>query len=36
MQIVGRHFDEALLFTIGDAFEAATDHHRKRPAIWPQ
>lgn len=36
MQVVGRHFDEALLFTIGDAFEAATDHHRKRPAIWPQ
>lgn len=35
MQLVGRHFDEALLFALGDAFQAVTDHHRKRPAIWP-
>ncbi len=36
MQIVGRHFDEALLFTVGDAYQGATDHHLKRPALWAE
>jgi aspartyl-tRNA(Asn)/glutamyl-tRNA(Gln) amidotransferase subunit A len=32
LQLVGRPFDEALLYRIGHAFQAATDHHRKAPA----
>jgi aspartyl-tRNA(Asn)/glutamyl-tRNA(Gln) amidotransferase subunit A len=36
MQIVGRHFDEALLFTVGDAYQGVTEHHLKRPAIWQE
>jgi aspartyl-tRNA(Asn)/glutamyl-tRNA(Gln) amidotransferase subunit A len=31
MQIVGRHFDEARICQIGDAFERATDHSAQRP-----
>ncbi|WP_349619845.1 amidase [Azospirillum argentinense] len=33
MQIVGRWFDEPLVFRAGAAFQAATDHHRQRPAL---
>jgi aspartyl-tRNA(Asn)/glutamyl-tRNA(Gln) amidotransferase subunit A len=36
MQIVGRHFDEALLFAVGDAYQGVTDHHLKRPATWSE
>lgn len=35
LQLAARHFDEALLFTIGDAYQGVTGHHRKRPAIFP-
>jgi Asp-tRNA(Asn)/Glu-tRNA(Gln) amidotransferase A subunit family amidase len=31
MQIVGRHYDEARIVQIGDAFERATDHALQRP-----
>ncbi|MGE0667081.1 MAG: amidase [Sphingomonadales bacterium] len=31
MQLVGRHFDEALLLRAGSAFQSATDWHRRRP-----
>jgi aspartyl-tRNA(Asn)/glutamyl-tRNA(Gln) amidotransferase subunit A len=31
MQIVGRHFGEALICQLGDAFEQATDHALQRP-----
>ena len=31
LQLVGRPFDEALLYRIGHAFQGATDHHRKVP-----
>lgn len=31
MQIVGRHYDEARIVQIGDAFERATDHAVQRP-----
>ena len=31
MQIVGRHFGEATICQIGDAFERATDHSAQRP-----
>lgn len=31
MQLIGRPFDEATLLSIGDAFQAATDHHLRRP-----
>lgn len=33
MQLVGRHFDEALLFAVADAYQEVTDHHLKRPAL---
>ena len=33
MQIVGRAFDEAMLLRIGAAFQRATDHHAKVPAL---
>jgi aspartyl-tRNA(Asn)/glutamyl-tRNA(Gln) amidotransferase subunit A len=36
MQIVGRHFEEALLFAVGDAYQGVTDHHLKRPATWSE
>lgn len=36
MQLVGRHFDEALLFAVGDAYQGASDHHLKRPALWAE
>ena len=32
MQIIGRHYDEARIVQIGDAFERATDHAVQRPA----
>ena len=32
MQLVGRPFDEAMLYRIGHAYQGATDHHRKVPA----
>ncbi len=32
LQLVGRPFDEALLYCIGHAYQGATDHHRKVPA----
>lgn len=31
MQLVGRHYDEARIVQIGDAFERATDHATQRP-----
>jgi len=33
MQIIGRPFDEALLFRIGAAFQSATDFHTRAPAL---
>jgi aspartyl-tRNA(Asn)/glutamyl-tRNA(Gln) amidotransferase subunit A len=32
LQLVGRPFDEALLYRIGHAYQGATDHHRRVPA----
>jgi len=32
LQLVGRPFDEAMLYRIGHAYQGATDHHRKVPA----
>jgi aspartyl-tRNA(Asn)/glutamyl-tRNA(Gln) amidotransferase subunit A len=31
LQLVGRPFDEAVLYRIGHAYQAATDHHRRTP-----
>jgi aspartyl-tRNA(Asn)/glutamyl-tRNA(Gln) amidotransferase subunit A len=31
LQLVGRPFDEAMLYRIGHAYQGATDHHRKVP-----
>ena len=33
MQLIGRPFDEAMLFRVGAAFQDATDFHRRRPAL---
>ena len=33
MQIIGRPFDEAILFRAGMAFQSVTDFHRKAPAL---
>ncbi|SJZ74876.1 aspartyl-tRNA(Asn)/glutamyl-tRNA(Gln) amidotransferase subunit A [Enhydrobacter aerosaccus] len=32
LQLVGRPFDEALLYRIGHAYQGVTDHHRRVPA----
>jgi aspartyl-tRNA(Asn)/glutamyl-tRNA(Gln) amidotransferase subunit A len=32
VQLVGRPYEEALLYRIGHAYQGATDHHRKVPA----
>ncbi|MBS0549148.1 MAG: Asp-tRNA(Asn)/Glu-tRNA(Gln) amidotransferase subunit GatA [Proteobacteria bacterium] len=32
MQLVGRPFDEAMLYRIGHAYQGATDHHTRVPA----
>jgi aspartyl-tRNA(Asn)/glutamyl-tRNA(Gln) amidotransferase subunit A len=34
LQIVGDHFQEALLLRIGAAFESATDFHNRHPPIF--
>ncbi len=33
LQLVGRHLDEALLVRAGHAFQKATDHHKRHPAL---
>lgn len=33
-QIAGKHFDEALLLAVADAFQENTDFHRNRPQLW--
>lgn len=33
VQLVGRPFGEAALFAIGEAFQQATDYHRRRPTV---
>ncbi len=33
MQIIGRPFDEALLFRVGAAFQAVTDYHARKPPL---
>jgi aspartyl-tRNA(Asn)/glutamyl-tRNA(Gln) amidotransferase subunit A len=33
MQVIGKPFDEALLFQIGAAYQAITEFHRLAPAI---
>lgn len=33
-QLVGRYFDEALLFAVADAVQDVTDFHLSRPALW--
>lgn len=32
-QLVGRHFEEALVLRVGNAFQQATDWHKHRPSI---
>lgn len=34
-QLIGRHFDEALLLRAGYAYQQATDWHRRRPPLPP-
>ncbi|UOQ48964.1 Asp-tRNA(Asn)/Glu-tRNA(Gln) amidotransferase subunit GatA [Gracilibacillus caseinilyticus] len=33
LQIIGRHFDESMIYRVGYAYEQATDHHKKRPNL---
>lgn len=33
VQLVGRHFDEALLVRAGHAYQSATDWHRRHPPV---
>ncbi|WLV25313.1 Asp-tRNA(Asn)/Glu-tRNA(Gln) amidotransferase subunit GatA [Aciduricibacillus chroicocephali] len=33
LQIIGKHFDESTVYRAAHAFEQATDHHKKRPAL---
>ncbi|WP_138417870.1 Asp-tRNA(Asn)/Glu-tRNA(Gln) amidotransferase subunit GatA [Aquibacillus sediminis] len=33
LQLIGKHFDEQTIFKAAHAFEKATDHHKKRPAL---
>lgn len=33
LQIIGKHFDEEMVFRVANAFEKATDHHTKRPQL---
>ena len=32
-QLIGRHLDEALIVRAAHAFQTATDHHMKHPAL---
>lgn len=34
-QLIGRHFDEATLLSVGHAFQGVTDHHAARPDLTP-
>ena len=36
MQLMGRHFDEAMLFKLAHAYQQATDWHQARPVIRAQ
>lgn len=33
LQIIGKHFDEALLYRVAHAFEQATDYHKQKPQL---
>src|SRR5699024_6067892 len=33
LQLIGKHFDESLLYRVAYTFEQATNHHKKRPSI---
>ena len=33
LQLIGKHFDEPLLFRVGKAYQHATDHHLKTPPL---
>ncbi|WP_449538669.1 Asp-tRNA(Asn)/Glu-tRNA(Gln) amidotransferase subunit GatA [Ferdinandcohnia sp. Marseille-Q9671] len=33
LQIIGKHFDESTIYRVADAFEKATDHHKKKPQL---
>lgn len=35
MQIIGRPFDEQQILQFGDAFESATEWHKRRPVVEP-
>ncbi|WP_042357539.1 Asp-tRNA(Asn)/Glu-tRNA(Gln) amidotransferase subunit GatA [Bacillus rubiinfantis] len=33
LQIIGKHFDEAMIYRVAHAFEQATDYHKKKPQL---
>lgn len=34
LQLIGRHFDEARLLAVADAYQQSTDFHLRRPSLW--
>jgi aspartyl-tRNA(Asn)/glutamyl-tRNA(Gln) amidotransferase subunit A len=34
MQLIGKRFDEETIYQVAAAFEATTDHHKKKPVIF--
>ncbi|WP_084242313.1 Asp-tRNA(Asn)/Glu-tRNA(Gln) amidotransferase subunit GatA [Planomicrobium okeanokoites] len=34
LQIIGNYFDEETVYRVADAFEKATDFHKKTPQLW--
>jgi aspartyl-tRNA(Asn)/glutamyl-tRNA(Gln) amidotransferase subunit A len=35
LQIVGKAFDERTVLSVGQAFQACTDHHQRHPDLSP-
>ncbi|MEQ6375594.1 Asp-tRNA(Asn)/Glu-tRNA(Gln) amidotransferase subunit GatA [Bacillaceae bacterium S4-13-56] len=33
LQIIGKHFDESMVYRVAHAFEQATDHHKQKPML---
>ncbi|KMK75289.1 Asp-tRNA(Asn)/Glu-tRNA(Gln) amidotransferase subunit GatA [Alkalihalobacillus pseudalcaliphilus] len=33
LQIIGKHFDEATIYRVANAYEKATDHHKQKPEL---
>lgn len=36
MQLIGKRYDEETIYQVAAAFEATTDHHKKKPIIFTE